>query len=115
MTEIRHNEFVFPGNKANRPLSKTALMAVLKRMGRTADTTVHGFRSTFRDWAAEQTSFPAEIAESALAHQVGDAVERAYRRSDLFARRGQLMAAWSRFCAERSARPGDVVSIRAAQ
>jgi integrase len=97
MSEIRRGDFVFPGTRANRSLSKNALAKALLRTGRT-DTTVHGLRSTFRDWAAERTSFPAEIAEGALAHQVGNAVERAYRRSDLFDRRRQMMDQWARFC-----------------
>ena len=66
-------------------------------MGR-GDITGHGFRSSFRDWAAERTGFPAEVAEMALAHAVADAVERAYRRGDLFDKRRQLMDAWARFC-----------------
>jgi integrase len=66
-------------------------------MGR-GDLTVHGFRSSFRDWAAERTSFPREVAEMAPAHTVGDKVEAAYRRGDLFAKRRQLMEAWAQFC-----------------
>jgi integrase len=69
----------------------------LRRMGR-GDLTVHGFRSTFRDWAAERTDFPNEVAEMALAHAVGDKVEAAYRRGDLLEKRRQLVDAWSRFC-----------------
>ncbi len=73
------------------------LLALLRRMGH-ARVTVHGFRSTFRDWVAEQTDFPGEVAEMALAHAVGDRVEAAYRRSDLFERRRGLMDAWGAFC-----------------
>ena len=69
----------------------------LRRMKRD-DLTVHGFRSTFRDWAAERTNFPAEIAEMALAHAVGNKVEAAYRRGDLFERRRRIMADWAKFC-----------------
>jgi integrase len=97
MAEIRQSDFVFAGTKLNRSLGKEALSRTLIRMGRT-DTTVHGLRSTFRDWCADCTTFQAEIAEAALAHQVGDAVERAYRRSDLFDRRRQMMDQWARFC-----------------
>jgi integrase len=79
-----------------------------------ADITVHGFRSSFRDWAAEQTAFPAELAEMALAHSVGSAVEAAYRRSDLFDKRRKLMAAWAEFCAKPSG-AGAVTPIRAAR
>ena len=62
------------------------------------DITVHGFRSTFRDWAAERTNFPREVVEMALAHAVGDKVEAAYRRGDLFEKRRRLMAEWANFC-----------------
>jgi integrase len=67
--------------------------------------TVHGFRSSFRDWAAEQTDFPGELAEMALAHVVGSKVERAYRRSDLFDRRRELAEQWSRFCMNQPCPP----------
>src|SRR5262249_37171536 len=78
--KTRTNEFVFPGSKPGRPLSGMALEMVLRRAK--ADVTVHGFRSAFRDWAGERTGFPREVAEAALAHLVGDEVERAYRRGD---------------------------------
>ena len=71
---------------------------ILRRMKRT-DLTVHGFRSSFRDWVAEETDNPSEMAEIALAHTVGTAVENAYRRSDLFERRRRLMADWAAWCA----------------
>lgn len=108
----REGGFVFPGARAGKPLSNMALLATLRRMER-GDLTAHGFRSTFRDWAAEQTSFPAEVAEMALAHTVGDKVEAAYRRGDLFAKRGRLMDAWAKFCTTAPRQAGDVVSIRA--
>jgi integrase len=73
---------------------------------------MHGFRSTFRDWCAERTSFPSEVAELALAHVVGDKVEAAYRRGDMFAKRQQLMDAWARFC-DSPATAGEVIPIRA--
>ena len=97
MSKTRQSEFVFPGGRRERPLSNMAMAGVLKRMGRD-DITVHGFRSCFRDWAAEQTNYPREVAEMALAHAVGDKVEAAYRRGDLFEKRKKLMAAWSKFC-----------------
>jgi integrase len=75
-----------------------AMLKLLERIGR-ADLTVHGFRSTFRDWAAERTNFPREVAEQALAHSLPDKVEAAYRRSDLFDKRRQMMDVWVRFCA----------------
>lgn len=77
------------------------------------DLTAHGFRSTFRDWAAERTSYPAEVAEMALAHSVGDKVEAAYRRGDLFEKRRRLAEEWSRFCAAPSQHGGKVAVIRA--
>jgi len=97
MQAIRQDDFVFPGGKTKRPISNMAMAMTLRRMGRD-DLTVHGFRSTFRDWAAERTDVPREVAEMALAHAVGDKVEAAYRRGDLFEKRRQLMDAWSRFC-----------------
>jgi integrase len=95
--EIREGDFVFPGGKKGKPLSNMVMLAVLKRMDR-GGLTAHGFRSSFRDWAAERTNFPHEVAEMALAHTVGDKVEAAYRRGDLFQKRRQIMEAWSRFC-----------------
>lgn len=97
MAGIRAGDYVFPGARANAPLSNMALLMTLRRMGRGA-LTAHGFRSTFRDWAAERTAFPAEVAEMALAHVVGDKVEAAYRRGDLFEKRRELGEAWAEFC-----------------
>ena len=76
------------------------MASLLKRMGRD-DLTVHGFRSTFRDWAAEKTDFPREVAEMALAHTIGDKVEAAYRRGDLFQKRRELMEAWASYCVQK--------------
>ena len=87
--------FVF--SKRGKPLSNMAMIMTLRRMNR-GDLTVHGFRSTFRDWAAERTDFPSELAEMALAHAVGSKVEAAYRRGDLFDRRRLIMAEWAKFC-----------------
>ena len=92
-------EFVFPGKRTGRPLSDTTLGAVLRRMG-WETLTVHGFRSTFRDWAAETTPFPREVCEQALAHTLADKVEAAYRRGDLFEKRRQLMNAWAAYCGQ---------------
>ena len=92
-----HDAFVFPGANLGRPLSNMAFLMVLRRMGR-GDVTAHGFRSSFRNWAAERTNFPAEVAEMALAHTVSDKTVAAYNRSDLFERRRRLMAAWATFC-----------------
>lgn len=98
--EARISEFVFPGQKAGRPLSNMAMEMQLRRMKHT-DITVHGFRSSFRDWAGEATKFPREIAEAALAHVVGDQTERAYRRGDALKRRRELMEAWAGFLTKR--------------
>jgi integrase len=95
--KTKHDEFVFPGSTDGKPLSNMALLALLKRMNR-QDLTVHGFRSTFRDRAAEHTNYPREVAEMALAHAVGDKVEAAYRRGDLFNKRRLLMDDWAKYC-----------------
>lgn len=96
------NPFVFPGQRAGKGLSVMALEMVLRRAGVT--DTPHGFRSAFRDWAGEETAFPPEVAEAALARLVGDAVERAYRRGDALEKRRALMEAWALYCR------GEVVS-----
>lgn len=90
-------DFVFPGGKKDKPLSNMAMLALLERMERD-DLTVHGFRSTFRDWASERTNYPREVCEMALAHAVSDQVEAAYRRGDLFEKRRRMMAEWAKFC-----------------
>ncbi|MDR8394896.1 MAG: integrase arm-type DNA-binding domain-containing protein [Paraburkholderia sp.] len=90
-------ELLFPGGKKERPLSNMAMLTVLRRMKRNG-LTVHGFRSTFRDWAAECTTYPNEMAEMALAHTVDDKVEAAYRRGDMFQRRRQMMDDWAMWC-----------------
>jgi integrase len=95
------NAVVFIGGKATEPLSNGAMLALLDRMGR-GDITVHGFRSTFRDWASETTPFPNEVIEMALAHAVADKTEAAYRRGDLFEKRRELMDHWAVFCASGS-------------
>jgi integrase len=105
------NNFIFPGAKASLPLSNMALLMLLRRMKRD-DLTAHGFRSTFRDWAAERTTFSNEVVEMALAHAVGSKVEAAYRRGDLFEKRRRLMDAWAQFCASPPAKKAKVVSIR---
>ena len=99
---VRRGEYVFPGQKPDRPMSIMAMEMMLRRMR--VDVTVHGFRSSFRDWAGERTAFPREIAETALAHDVGDATERAYRRGDALEKRRALMNAWSAFLAARDDR-----------
>ncbi|MDT8333363.1 tyrosine-type recombinase/integrase [Roseomonas gilardii] len=99
--------FVFPGNRQGRPLSDMALTAVLRRMKRS--DTVHGFRSTFRDWCGDATSYPREVAEAALAHALRDKVEAAYRRSTALERRRALMAEWAGQCGRL---PAEVVTLR---
>jgi integrase len=100
MRRLRQNEFVFPGDRRDM-MSNMAMEMLLRRMGR--DVTVHGFRSTFRDWAAEETNFQSEVVEAALAHVVGDKVEAAYRRGDLFEKRRMLMEAWTAYCTNKDA------------
>ena len=104
-------DYVFPGGKAGKPLSNMAMTEVLRRMGRD-DITVHGFRSTFRDWAAERTSFPSEVVEMALAHAVGNKVEAAYRRGDLFEKRRQLMTEWATYCNMPKATMRKIIPLR---
>lgn len=93
----KQGEFVFPGMKEGKPLSNMAMLTVLNRMSRN-DLTAHGFRSTFRDWAAERTNVPSQVAEMALAHAIGDKVEAAYRRGELFDKRRKLMDSWASYC-----------------
>src|SRR5271156_4336206 len=89
--------FIFPGGNIDKPLSNMAMLKVLERMGRN-DLTVHGFRSTFRDWAAERTNFANEVVEMALAHVVDNKTEAAYRRGELLEKRRRLMDAWGAYC-----------------
>jgi integrase len=103
--------FIFPGARARKPLSNMAMLALLARLERD-DLTVHGFRSTFRDWVEETTNFPGSVAEAALAHVVGDKVEAAYRRGDLFEKRRRLMTAWATFCTTPAAERGKVINMK---
>lgn len=97
LAQTRVDEFVFPGGKKGKPLSNMALLTLLKRMDR-RDITPHGFRSTFRDWAAEKTHFARDVVEMALAHAIQNKVEAAYRRGDLLPKRMKLMADWASYC-----------------
>ena len=106
----RSKRYVFPGHKRGSHLSNAAMMQVLKRLEQTG-ITVHGFRSTFRDWCAESTNYPADVAEMALAHTLRDKTEAAYRRGDLFEKRTRLMADWARYCSKPSV-PAKVIAIR---
>jgi integrase len=101
--------YVFPGRTAKKPLSNMVFLMALRRMKR-QDLTAHGFRSSFRDWAAERTNVARAVCESALAHSLRDKTEAAYNRTDLFERRRDLMTTWSAFA---TAKPADVVAIRA--
>ena len=93
-------DYIFPGDQRIEPLTRMAMAMLLRRMD--VPVTVHGFRSTFRDWAGDCTDFPRELVEEALAHAVGGAVERAYRRRDALAKRRPLMDAWAKFCTTES-------------
>lgn len=99
---------IFPSARGDRPLSMMSMEMLLRRL-KVKPYTVHGFRSSFRDWVGECTSFPGDLAEAALAHLVGDAVERAYRRGDALERRRELMEAWGRFLSEPA--EGSVIAI----
>lgn len=106
----RDGEYVFIGARSGAPLSNMAMLNQLDRMGR-KDITVHGFRSTFNDWAAERTAYPREVVEMALAHVVGDKTEAAYRRGDLFDKRRRLAEDWSGYC-DKTEAAGQVVSLK---
>ena len=112
LAKLNMGEFVFPGQKPNRPLSNMAMEMVLRRM-QIVDATVHGFRSSFRDWAGNVTSFPREVIETALAHVIGDKAEQAYRRSDALDKRRKLMDTWAAFCEPRTS--ANVVPLRGGQ
>jgi len=108
MQKIRAGDFVFPGRAKNRPLSSMAFSMLLRRIER-HDITAHGFRSTFRDWAAERTDFPSEVVEMALAHTISNKVEAAYRRGDLFEKRRLLAEAWATYCATGASPSGPLL------
>jgi len=92
----REAEYVFVGSRTGSATSPHLMARLLRRMK--CPVTVHGFRSAFRDWAAETTAFPNHVAEMALAHTISSAVEASYRRGDLFEKRRELMAAWANYC-----------------
>lgn len=106
----RLSEFVFPGQGKADVISETSIRKLLRRL-KAEGVTIHGFRSSFRDWAGERTQFPREVAEQALAHRVGDETERAYRRGDALEKRRQLMQAWADFCSGKEG--ARVVPLRA--
>jgi len=92
----RDGDYVFPGGRAGKPLSNMALLELMR--GMRPEFVPHGFRSTFRDWAAERTTHPSEVVEQALAHAIESKVEAAYRRGDLFEKRRRLMSDWASYC-----------------
>jgi len=102
-------EFVFAAPRTGKPMQRTALRDAMKALDRTE--TVHGFRSTFLDWAADNTAYPKEVRDQALAHSISDKVEKAYRRGALLDKRRRLMEAWSDHCGRPAARGGKVIAI----
>lgn len=107
--------FHFIGSKGGESIGVNSMAVVMKSLRKSGGVTVHGFRSAFRDWAEERTAFPAIVAELALAHVVGDAVQNAYRRTVLIEKRAQLVQAWSDYCdmpASKSAKLADVTPMR---
>lgn len=98
LPRVEGADYVFPGVREGKSLSNMAMLELVRGMD-SRGLTVHGFRSTFRDWAGEQTNFPKDLAEAALAHVTKDDTEAAYARGDLLDKRRRLMAAWARYCA----------------
>jgi integrase len=109
LEKLKAGEFVFPGQARNKPLSNMAMEMMLRRMN-IQDATVHGFRSSFRDWAGNISNFPREVVETALAHVIGDKAEQAYRRSDALEKRRKLMDQWAGYCS--TPKTGQVVVFR---
>jgi integrase len=108
LEKLKAGEFVFSGQARDKPLSNMAMEMVLRRM-KVEDATVHGFRSSFRDWAGNVSSFPREVVETALAHVIGDKAEQAYRRSDALEKRRKLMEAWASYCERKNS--GNIVQM----
>src|SRR5262249_43655219 len=111
---IRLSDYLFPGAYQGKPVGKNMPLKLLNEITGNG-ATVHGFRSSFRDWAAERTNFLREGAEMALAHAIPDAVEAAYRRGDLFDKRRKLMDAWGAYCAKIETEVGKVVALTRAR
>jgi integrase len=108
LSRVKRGPYVFPGNSSRQPLSDMAMSMHLRRLD-DGQHTVHGFRSTFRDWASEATSFPHEVCEAALAHVIKNKAESAYRRGDMLAKRAKLMNAWADYCEPKAA--GKVIPL----
>ena len=104
LTRYGDARFLFPGYQPGRPFNEGAMLKLLKRMG-FEELTVHGFRSTFKDWARDRTNFDNYVVEAALAHSLGDKVEAAYARSDVIEKRRKLMEAWADFCSRGVGHP----------
>jgi integrase len=113
--EVRHSDYIFPGSRQGYAMGKNQPGKLMKKLMGDAEMTVHGFRSSFRDWAAERTNFPREVPEMALAHAIPSAVEAAYRRGDLFEKRRKLMEAWAAYCAKVEMDAGKVVALNRAR
>jgi integrase len=109
LEKLKVGDFVFPGQKSESPFSGRVLQMVLRKLG-VKNATVHGFRSSFRDWAGNVSNFPREVTESALAHVIGDKAEQAYRRGDALEKRRKLMEAWAAYCEPMAS--ANVVQIR---
>jgi integrase len=105
----QNNPYIFIGASTGKPLSSMAMLTLMERMGR--DETAHGFRSSFKNWASERTSYPNFVSEAALFHVVADKTEAAYRRTDLFQKRIRMMADWAKFCSS-TVKAGEVVPLR---
>ena len=103
LAQAKPSDFVFAGQKPNKPLSNMAMLMLLNRMGRRGAITAHGFRSTFSDWASEVSPYSAELRETALAHTIGNKAEAAYRRGDALEKRRAMMEAWSQWCEPKAA------------
>ena len=104
LSTARSSEYIFPGQKAGKPLSNMAMLMLLERMGRRGTITSHGFRSTFSDWASEVSPFSSELRETALAHTIGNKAEAAYRRGDALEKRRAMMEAWAAWCEPKEAK-----------
>jgi integrase len=107
----RDGDFIFGGARSGRPIGANTLLEVVRAV-HGASATVHGFRSSFRDWAGNETNFPRELAEHALAHSIGDKAEQAYRRGTAVERRRKLMDAWAAYCKRAPSEGAKVVPIR---
>jgi integrase len=110
MAAIRMSDFVFPGRRQGRPMNHDMMVNALRVM-RPGDLTVHGFRACFKTWCSEATNTPSEVAEMALGHVVGSAVERAYARGDMLDKRRALMSEWASFCGQPIGDRGKVVAF----